>query len=130
RYFKLIALFVRATVQVQLEYRSGAIGRVIANLLSTATTLLLLWAMFQRVESVGGGGFGPGGGGVGGGGRRLELRPGAGADRHRHHHRLRGGGLALSQPQQDHDLRATRRVRRAADKAGALTVPGALPLPD
>jgi ABC-2 type transport system permease protein len=57
RYFRLIVLFVRATVQVQLEYRSGAVGRVIANLLSTATTLLLLWAMFQRVESVGGWSF-------------------------------------------------------------------------
>jgi ABC-2 type transport system permease protein len=57
RYFRLIALFIRATVQVQLEYRSGAVGRVIANLLSTATTILLLWAMFQQVESVGGWSF-------------------------------------------------------------------------
>jgi ABC-2 type transport system permease protein len=57
RYLRLIALFIRATVQVQLEYRSGAIGRVIANLLSTATTILLLWAMFQQVESIGGWSF-------------------------------------------------------------------------
>jgi ABC-2 type transport system permease protein len=49
RYFRLIALFIRATVQVQLEYRSGAVGRVLANLLSTATTILLLWAMFQQI---------------------------------------------------------------------------------
>ena len=86
RYFKLIALFIRATVQVQLEYRSGAVGRVIANLLSTA---------HHHPAAVG---DVP----AGRERRRLELRSGAGADRHRDHHRLRGGGLALSQPQQDH----------------------------
>ena len=57
KYFKLIALFIRATVQVQLEYRSGTFGRAFANVLSSATTLLLLWAMFQQVSSIGGWSF-------------------------------------------------------------------------
>lgn len=57
RHLKLIALFVRATVQTQLEYRSGVLGRLMANLISTGTSVLLLWAMFQQVESVGGWSF-------------------------------------------------------------------------
>jgi ABC-2 type transport system permease protein len=54
RHLRLILLFVRATVQVQLEYRSGVFGRTLANLLSTGTAVMLLWAMFQKVSSVGG----------------------------------------------------------------------------
>jgi ABC-2 type transport system permease protein len=54
RHLKLILLFVRATVQVQLEYRSGVFGRTLANMLSTATSVMLLWAMFRQVSSVGG----------------------------------------------------------------------------
>lgn len=54
RHLRLILLFVRATVQIQLEYRSGIVGKTIANLLATGTTLLLVWAMFSNVESVGG----------------------------------------------------------------------------
>jgi ABC-2 type transport system permease protein len=54
RHLRLILLFVRATVQVQLEYRSGVFGRTLANMLSTATAVMLLWAMFQQVSSVGG----------------------------------------------------------------------------
>ncbi len=57
RHLKLILLFVRATVQIQLEYRSGVFGRTLANLLSTGTSVLLLWAMFQQVSSVGGWSF-------------------------------------------------------------------------
>ncbi len=57
RHLKLIALFVRATVQTQLEYRSGVLGRLMANLLSVGTGILLLWAMFQQVSSVGGWNF-------------------------------------------------------------------------
>lgn len=54
RHLKLILLFIRATVQVQLEYRSGVFGRTLANVLSTGTSVLLLWAMFQQVPSIGG----------------------------------------------------------------------------
>lgn len=57
RHLKLIALFVRTTVQTQLEYRSGVVARLAANLLSAATSILLIWAMFQRVEGVGGWSF-------------------------------------------------------------------------
>lgn len=57
RHLKLIAIFVRATVQTQLEYRSGVIARLAANLLSAATSIVLIWAMFQQVESVGGWSF-------------------------------------------------------------------------
>ncbi|MEZ5831538.1 MAG: ABC-2 family transporter protein [Dongiaceae bacterium] len=54
RHLKLILLFIRATVQVQLEYRSGVFGRTLASMLSTGTTVLLLWAMFRQVKSIGG----------------------------------------------------------------------------
>jgi viologen exporter family transport system permease protein len=57
RHLKLILLFIRATVQIQLEYRSGVFGRTIANMLSTGTSIMLLWAMFRQVESVGGWSF-------------------------------------------------------------------------
>ena len=57
RHLKLILLFIRATVQIQLEYRSGVFGRTLANILSTGTSVMLLWAMFQQVESVGGWSF-------------------------------------------------------------------------
>jgi ABC-2 type transport system permease protein len=57
RHLRLIALFVRATVQTQLEYRSGLVGRLMANMLSVGTGILLLWAMFQQVDSVGGWSF-------------------------------------------------------------------------
>jgi ABC-2 type transport system permease protein len=57
RHLKLILLFIRATVQIQLEYRSGVFGRTLANILSTGTAVLLLWAMFRQVESVGGWSF-------------------------------------------------------------------------
>lgn len=57
RHLKLIALFVRATVQTQLEYRSGVVGRFLAHLLSVGTGIMLLWAMFQQVETVGGWSF-------------------------------------------------------------------------
>lgn len=57
RHFKLIALFVRATVQTQLEYRSGIVVRLLANVIGITTSLLLLWVMFQQVESVGGWSF-------------------------------------------------------------------------
>lgn len=57
RHLRLIALFVRATVQSQLEYRSGVLGRLLANLMSVGTGILLLWAMFQQVSSVGGWNF-------------------------------------------------------------------------
>jgi ABC-2 type transport system permease protein len=57
RHLKLIALFVRATVQTQLEYRSGVLGRLMANLVSVGTGILLLWAMFQQVTSIGGWNF-------------------------------------------------------------------------
>lgn len=57
RHVRLIALFVRATVQSQLEYRSGVLGRLLANLMSVGTGILLLWAMFQQVSSVGGWSF-------------------------------------------------------------------------
>lgn len=57
RHLRLIALFVRATVQAQLEYRSGVVGRLFANLLSVGTGILLLWAMFQQISSVGGWNF-------------------------------------------------------------------------
>lgn len=54
RHLRLILLFLRATIQVQLEYRSGVFGRLLANLLSVATGILLLWAMFRQVEDIGG----------------------------------------------------------------------------
>ena len=54
RHFRLILLFIRATIQVQLEYRSGIIGKTLANLLATGTTVMLVWAMFDNVETVGG----------------------------------------------------------------------------
>ena len=54
RHLKLILLFIRATVQIQLEYRSGVFGRTLANALSTGTSVMLLWAMFRQVESIGG----------------------------------------------------------------------------
>jgi len=57
RHLKLILLFIRATVQIQLEYRSGIFGRTLANMLSTGTSVMLLWAMFQQVSSVGGWSF-------------------------------------------------------------------------
>jgi len=57
RHLKLILLFVRATVQIQLEYRSGIFGRTLANMLSTGTSVMLLWAMFRQVSSVGGWSF-------------------------------------------------------------------------
>ena len=57
RHLKLILLFVRATVQIQLEYRSGIFGRTLANILSTGTSVMLLWAMFRQVSSVGGWSF-------------------------------------------------------------------------
>jgi ABC-2 type transport system permease protein len=57
RHLKLILLFIRATVQIQLEYRSGVFGRTLANVLSTGTSIMLLWAMFRQVESIGGWGF-------------------------------------------------------------------------
>lgn len=57
RHLRLILLFLRATVQVQLEYRSGIFGRMFANLLSIATGILLLWAMFEQVEDIGGWSF-------------------------------------------------------------------------
>src|SRR5919109_4996601 len=57
RHLKLILLFIRATVQIQLEYRSGVFGRTLANVLSTGTSVMLLWAMFQQVESIGGWSF-------------------------------------------------------------------------
>ena len=57
RHLRLILLFLRATVQVQLEYRSGVFGRLLANLLSVATGILLLWAMFQQVAGIGGWSF-------------------------------------------------------------------------
>src|SRR5262245_10976473 len=54
RHLKLILLFIRATVQIQLEYRSGILGKTIANLLATGTTVLLVWSMFSNVETIGG----------------------------------------------------------------------------
>jgi ABC-2 type transport system permease protein len=57
RHLKLIGIFVRATVQTQLEYRSGIIARILAVLVGIFTSLLLLWAMFQQVETVGGWNF-------------------------------------------------------------------------
>ncbi len=57
RHLRLILLFLRTTVQTQLEYRSGVFGRLLANVLSIATGILLLWAMFQQVANVGGWSF-------------------------------------------------------------------------
>ncbi len=57
RHLKLIAIFVRATVQTQLEYRSGLVARALAVAVGICTSLLLLWAMFQQVETVGGWSF-------------------------------------------------------------------------
>lgn len=57
RHLKLIGIFVRATVQTQLEYRSSIFARLAADALGICTSLLLLWAMFQQVESVGGWSF-------------------------------------------------------------------------
>lgn len=57
RHLTLIAIFVRATVQSQLEYRSGIVARILADVLGIGTSLLLLWAMFERIESIGGWSF-------------------------------------------------------------------------
>ena len=54
RHLRLIGIFVRATVQTQLEYRSGIFARFAADGIGICTSLLLLWAMFQQVETVGG----------------------------------------------------------------------------
>lgn len=57
RHLRLIGIFVRTTVQTQLEYRSGIVARVLAVAVGIFTSLLLLWAMFQQVETVGGWSF-------------------------------------------------------------------------
>lgn len=57
RHLKLIALFLRTTLQTQLEYRSGVYGRMVSVALSCSTSVLLIWAMFTQVDSIGGWNF-------------------------------------------------------------------------
>ena len=57
RYFKLLRIFTANSLQLELEYRGNFVLNVFNSLITTATGLLVLYAMFANAESVGGWSF-------------------------------------------------------------------------
>ncbi len=58
RYLKLLRIFTTNSLQLELEYRGNFVLNVFNSLITTATGLLVLYAMFANAESVGGWSFG------------------------------------------------------------------------
>ena len=58
RYLKLLRIFTVNSLQLELEYRGNFVLNVFNSLITTATGLLVLYAMFDNAPSVGGWSFG------------------------------------------------------------------------
>ena len=58
RYFKLMRIFTANSLQLELEYRGNFVLNIFNSLITTATGLLVLYAMFANADSVGGWSFG------------------------------------------------------------------------
>ena len=58
RYFRLLRIFTVNSLQLELEYRGNFVLNIFNSLITTATGLLVLYAMFDNATSVGGWSFG------------------------------------------------------------------------
>ncbi len=57
RYFRLLNIFFKNSLQIQLEYRLNLIFDIFHSLILSATGILILYVMFDKAESVGGWSF-------------------------------------------------------------------------
>ena len=57
RYFRLLNIFFKNSLQIELEYRLNLIFDIIHSLILSASGILILYVMFDKAESVGGWSF-------------------------------------------------------------------------
>jgi len=54
RYLYLLTVFIRASIQTEMEYRADFYTRVLASLMELGTTLGALWVVFAHTQSLAG----------------------------------------------------------------------------